>query len=66
MLTLASDRGLLDGGLKLCTKGLPERFQDHDNLGKKYDEAGVDARQIVETELKALPHNDVASEQERS
>ena len=45
---------------------LPDRFQDHDNLGKKYDQVGLNAPQIVETALKALRHNDVASKQERS
>ena len=45
---------------------LPDRFQDHDNPGKQYNEAGFSASQIVETVLKALRHNDVASKQERS
>ncbi|MCY7279633.1 MAG: 1-deoxy-D-xylulose-5-phosphate synthase, partial [Sphingomonas bacterium] len=67
VLTLASDAGLLDGGLidgglKLRTMRLPDRFQDHDNPAKQYDEAGLTAPHIVETVLKALRHNDVGVE----
>ena len=58
VLTLASDEGLIDGGLKLRTMRLPDRFQDHNNPMKQYDEAGLNAPQIVETVLKALRHND--------
>jgi 1-deoxy-D-xylulose-5-phosphate synthase len=69
VLTLASDSGLLDGGLidgglKLRTMRLPDRFQDHDNPTKQYDEAGLNAPQIVETVLKALRHNDIGVEAE--
>ena len=64
VLTLASDEGLIDGGLKLRTMRLPDRFQDHDNPGKQYDEAGLNAPQIVETVLKALRHNDTGVEVE--
>ncbi|WP_309602694.1 1-deoxy-D-xylulose-5-phosphate synthase [Sphingomonas sp.] len=64
VLTLASDEGLIDDGLKLRTMRLPDRFQDHDNPGKQYDEAGLNAPQIVETVLRALRHNDVGVEAE--
>ena len=69
VLTLASDAGLLDGGLidgglKLRTMRLPDRFQDHDNPAKQYDEAGLTAPHIVETVLKALRHNDVGVKSE--
>jgi 1-deoxy-D-xylulose-5-phosphate synthase len=64
VLTLASDEGLIDGGLKLRTMRLPDRFQDHDNPVKQYDEAGLNAPHIVETVLKALRHNDVGVEVE--
>ena len=60
VLTLASDEGLIDGGLKLRTMRLPDRFQDHDNPVKQYDEAGLTAPHIVETVLKALRHNDIS------
>jgi 1-deoxy-D-xylulose-5-phosphate synthase len=57
VLTMASDEGLIDGGLKLRTMRLPDIFQDHDNPDKQYAEAGLDAAAIVETALKALRHN---------
>ena len=57
VLTLASDEGLIDAGLKLRTLRLPDSFQDQDAPMKQYDEAGLNAPQIVETVLKALRHN---------
>jgi 1-deoxy-D-xylulose-5-phosphate synthase len=57
ILTLASDEGLIDSGLKLRTMRLPDRFQDQDKPEKQYAEAGLDADGIVETVLKALRHN---------
>ena len=43
VLTLASDAGLIDAGLKLRTMRLPDRFQDQDKPEKQYAEAGLDA-----------------------
>ncbi len=57
VLTMASDEGLTDGGLKIRTMRLPDIFQDHDKPEKQYDEAGLNAEHIVETVLKALRHN---------
>ena len=57
VLTMASDAGLIDAGLKLRTMRLPDRFQDQDKPEKQYAEAGLDAEGIVETVLKALRHN---------
>jgi len=57
VLTLASDEGLIDAGLKLRTMRLPDVFQDHDKPEKQYDEAGLNAEHIVDTVLKALRHN---------
>ena len=57
VLTLASDEGLIDGGLKLRTMRLPDRFQDQNAPDKQYAEAGLDAAALVETVLKALRHN---------
>jgi 1-deoxy-D-xylulose-5-phosphate synthase len=57
VLTMASDEGLIDAGLKLRTMRLPDKFQDQDNPDKQYAEAGLDAAAIVETVLKALRHN---------
>jgi 1-deoxy-D-xylulose-5-phosphate synthase len=59
VLTLASDEGLIDAGLKLRTMRLPDRFQDHDKPDKQYDEAGLNAPQIVDTVLRALRRNSV-------
>ena len=59
VLTLASDEGLIDGGLKLRTLRLPDRFQDHDKPEKQYAEAGLDADGMVAAVLGALRHNSV-------
>ncbi len=57
VLTLASDEGLVDAGLKIRTMRLPDVFQDHDAPEKQYDEARLNAPHIVETVLSALRHN---------
>ncbi len=57
VLTMASDAGLTDAGLKIRTLRLPDIFQDHDSPDKQYDAAGLNAPQIVETVLKALRFN---------
>jgi len=57
VLTLASDTGLIDAGLKLRTMRLPDAFQDQDKPETQYAQAGLDADAIVETVLKALRHN---------
>ncbi|MES2046527.1 MAG: 1-deoxy-D-xylulose-5-phosphate synthase [Pseudomonadota bacterium] len=57
VLTLASDTGLIDGGLKLRTMRLPDLFQDQDKPELQYAQAGLDADAIIETVLKALRHN---------
>ncbi len=59
VLTMASDEGLIDAGLKLRTLRLPDMFQDHDKPELQYKEAGLDADGIVETVLKALRVNSV-------
>ena len=59
VLTMASDEGLIDAGLKLRTMRLPDIFQDHDAPMRQYDEAGLNAPHIVETVLKALRRNDI-------
>jgi 1-deoxy-D-xylulose-5-phosphate synthase len=66
VLTLASDEGLLDAGLKLRTMRLPDRFIDQDKPDKQYDEAGLNAPQIVETVLKALRSNSAGVEEVRA
>ena len=62
VLTMASDEGLIDGGLKLRTMRLPDLFQDQDKPELQYAAAGLDAEHIVETVLTALRHNAVAVE----
>jgi len=62
VLTMASDEGLLDAGLKIRTMRLPDAFQDHDNPRKQYDQARLNAPHIVETVLKALRRNSVGVE----
>jgi 1-deoxy-D-xylulose-5-phosphate synthase len=60
VLTLASDEGLIDAGLKLRTMRLPDSFQDQDKPELQYAQAGLDAAHVVETVLKALRHNSSA------
>ena len=66
LLTLASDEGLVDAGLKLRTMRLPDAFQDHDKPEKQYDEARLNAPHIVETVLKALRVNSAGVEEVRA
>ncbi|MES2120280.1 MAG: 1-deoxy-D-xylulose-5-phosphate synthase [Pseudomonadota bacterium] len=66
VLTLASDEGLLDAGLKIRTMRLPDRFQEHDKPEKQYDEAGLNAPHIVDTVLKALRSNSAGVEEARA
>ena len=61
VLTLASDEGLTDAGLKVRTLRLPDLYQDHDNPTKQYADAGLDAAAIVKSVLEALRHNSVAA-----
>jgi 1-deoxy-D-xylulose-5-phosphate synthase len=63
VLTLASDLGLTDAGLKIRTLRLPDIFQEHDAPQKQYDEAGLNAPQIVDAVLKALRHNSAGVEE---
>ncbi len=58
VLTLASDAGLIDAGLKLRTMRLPDMFQDQDKPELQYEEARLNAEHIVETVLKALRWNE--------
>jgi 1-deoxy-D-xylulose-5-phosphate synthase len=59
VLTMASDEGLIDAGLKLRTLRLPDKFQEHDKPEKQYADAGLDADGIVDSVLKALRINSV-------
>ncbi len=57
VLTLASDGGLIDAGLKLRTLRLPDRFQEQDKPERQYAAAGLDAEGIIAAVLTALRHN---------
>ncbi|MFL0419181.1 1-deoxy-D-xylulose-5-phosphate synthase [Sphingomonas sp. 179-I 2A4 NHS] len=61
VLTMASDEGLIDGGLKLRTLRLPDVFQDQDKPEAQYAAAGLDAEGIVGTVLKALRWNETGA-----
>jgi 1-deoxy-D-xylulose-5-phosphate synthase len=53
-----AERGLLDKGLRVRTLTLPDVFQDHDTPEKMYEFAGLDARSIAATAIKALGRGD--------
>ena len=63
VLTMASDEGLIDAGLKLRTLRLPDLFQEHDSPDRQYEAAGLNAANIVDTVLKALRHNSAGVEE---
>ena len=54
VLHFLAGAGLLDGGLKVRPMVLPDRFIDHDTQDRQYDDAGLNARHIVDTVLAAL------------
>jgi 1-deoxy-D-xylulose-5-phosphate synthase len=66
VLTMASDEGLTDAGLRIRTMRLPDLFQDQDAPDKQYDTAGLNAPQIVDTVLKALRHNSAGVQEARA
>jgi 1-deoxy-D-xylulose-5-phosphate synthase len=53
--------GLLDSGLRIRTLHLPDRFQDQDRPEKMYEDAGLDARSIAASAIKALGRGDEAA-----
>ena len=58
VLDFLTNKGLLDGTLKVRTMCLPDRFLDHNSPEMQYKEAGLDAEHIVKTALLALGHKD--------
>jgi 1-deoxy-D-xylulose-5-phosphate synthase len=54
VLQLLATEGLLDRGLKVRPMVLPDRFIDQDKPERMYDDAGLNAAQIVATVLAAL------------
>ncbi|TWB24743.1 1-deoxy-D-xylulose-5-phosphate synthase [Nitrospirillum amazonense] len=57
VMQFLAEEGLFDSGLKFRPMVLPDRYQEHDNPAKQYDEAGLNATGIVDTVLKALGAN---------
>jgi 1-deoxy-D-xylulose-5-phosphate synthase len=55
-----SDEGLTDAGLKIRTMRLPDMFQDQDKPEKMYDDAKLNAPDIVRTALQALRFNEAS------
>ncbi len=53
-----AEHGQLDKGLRVRTLTLPDVFQDHDSPDKMYEFAGLDARSIAATAIKALGRGD--------
>jgi 1-deoxy-D-xylulose-5-phosphate synthase len=66
VLTLASDEGLTDAGLKIRTLRLPDLFIDQDSPDRQYEQAGLNAAGIVDTALRALRHNSAGVEEARA
>jgi 1-deoxy-D-xylulose-5-phosphate synthase len=54
VLSLLSETGRLDRGLKVRTLTLPDRYQDHDKPERLYQQAGLDSASIVARSLQAL------------
>jgi 1-deoxy-D-xylulose-5-phosphate synthase len=59
-------RGLLDKGLRFRPMTLPDRLIEHDAPMKQYDEAGLNAAQIVRTVLTTLGHDLPADDRQSS
>ena len=53
-----AERGMLDKGLRIRTLTLPDIFQDHDTPDRMYIQAGLDARSIAASAIKALGRGD--------
>ena len=52
--------GALDHGLRIRSLTLPDRYQDQDSQANQYAEAGLDARHIALTALRALGLDEAA------
>ena len=57
-----ADEGVIETGIKFRPMVLPDRFIDHNSPVKMYEDAGLNAPQIVVTALTALGHNEAAVE----
>ena len=54
VLTLLSEAGALESGLRVRVMTLPDKFQDHDKPDRMYAAAGLDAKGIVAKAIAAL------------
>ena len=54
VLTLLSEAGALESGLRMRVMTLPDKFQDHDKPDRMYAAAGLDAKGIVAKAIAAL------------
>ncbi len=63
VLQFLSDEGLLERGLRVRSKVLPDVFIDHGKPEAMYEAAGLNASGIVETVFKALGRDQIESEQ---
>jgi 1-deoxy-D-xylulose-5-phosphate synthase len=54
VLQYLATSGMLDQGLKVRPMVLPDRYQEHESPVAQYDDAGLNARHIVQTALAAL------------
>jgi 1-deoxy-D-xylulose-5-phosphate synthase len=54
VLSMLAQKGELDRGLKIRTMTLPDRFVDHAKPDEQYEDAGLQARHIVEMAVAAL------------
>ncbi|MBS0234106.1 MAG: 1-deoxy-D-xylulose-5-phosphate synthase [Proteobacteria bacterium] len=62
VLKFLSDEGLLDRGLRVRSKVLPDVFVEHGKPEAMYEAAGLNASGIIETVFAALGRADVLSE----
>jgi 1-deoxy-D-xylulose-5-phosphate synthase len=62
VLHYLSEQGLLDGGLRVRAKVLPDVFIDHGKPEAMYEAAGLNASGIVQTVFSALGRADVIGE----
>jgi 1-deoxy-D-xylulose-5-phosphate synthase len=61
VMQFLATEGLLDSGLRLRPMVLPDVFIDQDTPESQYDQAGLNARHIVATALKALGRDSEAA-----
>ncbi|MFC1673043.1 transketolase C-terminal domain-containing protein, partial [Pseudomonadota bacterium] len=54
VLQYLAREGLLDGGLKVRTLAIPDRYIEHDSQDQQYIEAGITARDIAAGAMQAL------------